>query len=201
VRQGCWQRRVVGAGATADRSADQVARPGCLGLNSRRRDALTTAPQQETAPHPSIERRAPIRRHLSMMPRNCDALPSTDPDEISTQASGRDLAQSSGWIPLHHIFRRTTGSEVLCWIREGVSPSAVQRRQMWRMVGPSADQGTSRSNAVVCWVDASGRSPLVLGVWCGYLCLRCSIGRAKQQYCRRQCSETYSPLLAQAVGR
>ena len=126
-------REVVGAGATADRPADQVVRPGCLGLNSRRRDALTTAPQQETAPHPSIERRAPIRRHLSMMPRNCDALPSTDPDEISTQASGRDLAQSSGWIPLHHIFRRTTGSEVLCWIREGVSPSEVQRRQMWRM--------------------------------------------------------------------
>ena len=32
------------------------------------------------------------------------------------------------------------------------------------VVGPSADQGTSRSNAVVCWVYARGCSPLVLGV-------------------------------------
>ena len=47
-------REVVGAGATADRSANQVVRPGCLGLHSRRRDALTAAPQQDTAPLPNI---------------------------------------------------------------------------------------------------------------------------------------------------
>ena len=32
------------------------------------------------------------------------------------------------------------------------------------VVGPSADQGTSRSNAVVCWVGVRGCSPLVLEV-------------------------------------
>ena len=47
-------REVVGAGATADRPVNQVTRPGCLGLHNRRRDALTAAPQQDTAPHPSI---------------------------------------------------------------------------------------------------------------------------------------------------
>ena len=46
---------MVGAGATADRSANQVVRPGCLGLHSRRRDALTAAPQQDTAPLPNIK--------------------------------------------------------------------------------------------------------------------------------------------------
>ena len=58
-----------------------------------------------------------------MMPRRCDALPSTDPVETMTEAAGYDLTKSGGWIlpaSLH-----LTGSEVLCWILEGVSPSAV----------------------------------------------------------------------------
>ena len=65
---------------------------------SRRRDALTAAPQQDTAPLPGTERRAPIRKHLSRMPRRCDALPSTNPVETMAEATGYDLAKSGGWI-------------------------------------------------------------------------------------------------------
>ena len=112
-----------GAGATVDRSTDQVVRPGCLGLNSRRKDALTAAPKQDTAPLPNTERRAPIRKHLSRMPPRCDALPSTNPVEIMGEATGYDLAKSDGSIPSTSL--HLTGSEVLCWIIEGVSLSAA----------------------------------------------------------------------------
>ena len=64
------------------------------------------------APQVLTYRRAPIRRRLNMAPRNYDALPSTDPVEIPTHASGSGLAQSGGWIPPpRYIFR--FDSEVL----------------------------------------------------------------------------------------
>ena len=46
VRQGCWQGRVVGAGATADRFAAQASMPGGPGLHSRRQGDM---PQQHSA--------------------------------------------------------------------------------------------------------------------------------------------------------
>merc|ERR1711865_1218213 len=45
-RQGCWQRRVVGAGATADRLAAQTSMPGGPGLHSRRQGDM---PQHNSA--------------------------------------------------------------------------------------------------------------------------------------------------------
>ena len=72
-------------------------------------------------------RRAPSRRRLDMTPRNCDALPSTDPVETLTQASGCGLAQSSGWIPPpRYIFqapKRCAEFEKAYRLR--------QHRQMW----------------------------------------------------------------------
>ena len=41
MRQGCWQRRVVGAGATADRFAAPASTPGDPGLHSRRQGDMT----------------------------------------------------------------------------------------------------------------------------------------------------------------
>ena len=117
---------MVDAGDTADRPANQVARPGCLGLNSRRRDVLTVAPQQDhTAPQ--YLRRAPSRRRLDMTPRNCGALPSTDPVEILTQASGCGLAESSGWIPPpRYIFQAPK-----CCAEFEKAYRLRQRRQLW----------------------------------------------------------------------
>ena len=133
-----------------------------------------------------------IRRHLSRMPRRCDALPSTNPVETMAEAAGYDLAKSGGWILSTSL--HLTGSEVLCWILEGVSPSAAPS-DVEVVMGPECKSGNvagqRRRTSLgfitwgTSWVDASRRSPLVLEEWCGYLCVRCSVGWAKQQYCRR----------------
>ena len=74
------------------------------------------------------------------MPRRCDALPSTNPVETMSEAAGYDLAKSGGWIlstSLHLI-----GSEVLCWILEGVSPSAAPSDvEVVVPVGPECKSG------------------------------------------------------------
>jgi hypothetical protein len=142
---------VVGAGATADRSANQVVRPGCLGLYSRRRDVLTAAPQQDAAPLPIAVRRAPIRRNLSMTPRRCDALPSTDPVESMTEAAGYDLARRvDGLLPPHYIFWSLApfhavrmaisaspfGSTIRCGAGGGFRVQIRERRgAVWQNVG------------------------------------------------------------------
>ena len=63
-------------------------------------------------------------------------------------------------------------------------------------------RGTAQQNVVGIRV---GRMQAGHLLWCWEsgvgTCVRCSTGWAKQQYRRRQCSETYSPLPAQAVGR
>ena len=58
-----------------------------------------------------------------MPPRRCDALPSTDPVKTMTKATGYDLTKSGVWIISASL--HLTGSEVLCWIQEGVSPSTA----------------------------------------------------------------------------
>jgi hypothetical protein len=74
----------------------------------------------------------------SRMPRRCDALPSTNPVETMAETAGYDLTKSGGWIlsTSPHL----TGSEVLCWILEGVSPSAAPS-DVEVVVGPECKSG------------------------------------------------------------
>ena len=72
------------------------------------------------------------------MPRRCDALPSTNPVETMAEAAGYDLTKSGGWILSTSL--HLTGSEVLCWILEGVSPSAAPS-DVEVVVGPECKSG------------------------------------------------------------
>ena len=72
------------------------------------------------------------------MPRRCDALPSTNPVETMAETAGYDLTKSGGWILSTSL--HLTGSEVLCWILEGVSPSAAPS-DVEVVVGPECKSG------------------------------------------------------------
>ena len=54
------------------------------------------------------------------------------------EATGYDLAKSGGWILSTSL--HLTGSEVLCWILEGVSPSAAPS-DVEVVVGPECKSG------------------------------------------------------------
>ena len=75
-----------------------------------------------------------------MTPRRCDAPPSVDPVETMAEAAraGYGSTQSGGWIhpaPLH-----LSGSEVMCWFLEGVSPPA-EPSDVGRVVGLGCNSG------------------------------------------------------------
>ena len=54
------------------------------------------------------------------------------------EAAGHDLAKSGGWILFTSL--HLTGSEVLCWVLEGVSPSAAPS-DVEVVVGPECKSG------------------------------------------------------------
>jgi hypothetical protein len=143
-------RKVVGAGATADRSVNQAVRPGCLGLHSRRRDALTAAPQQDTAPLPNT-----IGEHLfANISAGCRADATHSRVPIPSRPWPRPQVMMSPsrvdvFSPSHYISQ----APKCCAYR------LRQHRQMWKWWWvQSANQGTSRGSVAehrwgTSWVD------------------------------------------------